>query len=59
MLFVLIQQIVKDLFVEKSNSLEIISRSGLETDDLVNETVGLMRQGCDVLLTLEFLFHIC
>ena len=59
MLFVLIQQIVKDLFVEKGDSLEVISRSGLETDDLVNETVGLMRQGCDVLLTLEFLFHIC
>lgn len=59
MLFVLVKEVVKDLLVEKSDSLEIIARPWLETDDLIDESVGLMTQVSDVLLSLNFLFHIC
>ena len=58
MLLVLVQQVVEDLLVKRSDAFEVVARSGLETDDLVNEAVGLVGQVGDVLLPLNFLLHI-
>jgi hypothetical protein len=38
-LLVLIQQVIKDLLVQQSDPLEIVPAAGLETHDLINETV--------------------
>jgi hypothetical protein len=57
-LLVLVQQVVEDLLVKRSDAFEVVARSGLETDDLVNEAVGLVGQVGDVLLPLNFLLHI-
>lgn len=57
-LLVLIEQVVENLFIKKGNTLEVVTRSWLEADDLVDESVRLMAEVCDVLLTLDLLFHI-
>jgi hypothetical protein len=57
-LLVLVKQIVEDLFVKEGDSLEVVTRSWLETDDLVDETVGLVAEVCDVLLTLNLLLNV-
>ena len=59
MLLVLIQQIVEDLLVEKSDALEVVAASGLEADDLIDESVGLVAEIGDVLLSLDFLLDVC
>ena len=59
MLFVLVKQIVEDLLVEQSNTLKVVARPWLETNDLVNKSIRLMTQVSNVLLPLNFLFHIC
>ena len=57
-LLVLIQQVVKDLLVEQSDALEVIAGTWFETDDLVDQAVRLVRQICDVLLSLNFLLDV-
>ena len=58
-LFILVEEVVKDLLIEKCDTLEVVTRSWFETDDLVDQSVGLVAQVSDVLLPLDFLFDIC
>ena len=58
MLFILIEEVVEYFLVEESDALEVVPTSGLKTHDLVDQTVGLMRQVRDVLLTLNLLTHV-
>mgnify|MGYP007047531751 CR=1 FL=1 len=58
MLLVLVQQVIEDLLVKQGDALKIISRPWLKRDNLVNETVGLVAQVCDVLLSQNFLLDI-
>ena len=58
MLLVLIQKVVKNLFVEESNSLEIVARTRLKADYFIDEPVRLMREVCDILLALYLLLNI-
>ena len=58
MLFVFIKQVVENLLVEQGDSLKVIATSGLEADDLVDESVGLVAEVSDVLLALNLLFNI-
>ena len=57
-LLVLVEQVVEDLLVEDGDALEVIAASRLERDDLVDESVGLVGQVGDVLLSLDFLLNI-
>ena len=57
-LLVLVKKIVEDLLVEQGDALEVIARAGLETDNLINQAVRLVRQVGDVLLSLHFLFNV-
>jgi len=57
-LFVLIEKIIENSLVEHGDSLEIISRPRLVTHDLINESVRLVGEIGDVLLTRELLLHI-
>ena len=57
-LLVLVEQVVEDLFVQKGNALEVVTRARLETDDFIDEAVRLVRQVRDVLLSLHLLLHI-
>ena len=59
MLLVFVQQIVKDFLVEERNAFEIVTRSRLETHDLIDQAVRFMRQISDVLLPSYFLLHVC
>jgi len=59
MLFILIQKIVEDLLVQKSDSFKIVTGSWLEGNDFINESVGFMTQISNVLLSLNFLLDIC
>ena len=43
MLLVLVQQVVEDLLVKDSDAFEIVSRTRFKTDDLINETIRLVR----------------
>ena len=58
MLLIFVEQIVEDLFVEQSDSIEIVSWSGFKTDNLIDQAIWLMGQICNVLLPLHFLFDI-
>ena len=57
-LLVLVEQIVENLFVKEGDSFEVVTRSWLETDDLVDEAVGLVAEIRDVLLTLYLLLNV-
>ena len=59
MLLILIQQIVENLLVEKSDALKVITASGFEADDFVDESVGFVAQVSNVLLPLHLLLDIC
>ena len=59
MLFVFVQQVVEDFLVEESDALEIVSRSGLKAYNLIDQSVGLVAQICDILLSLDFLLYVC
>ena len=58
MLLILVQKVVKDLFIKKGDTLKVIARSWLERNDLIDKSVRLMGQICDVLLPLHLLFYI-
>jgi hypothetical protein len=58
-LLVLVKKVVKNFLIQQGNTFKIVSGPGLEADNLIDETVGLMAQVCDVLLSLNFLLHIC
>lgn len=58
MLFVLIEKVIENLLVEQRYALEVVAAAWLETHDLVDETVRLMRQRGDVLLSLHLLAHV-
>jgi len=58
MLFVLIQKIIEDLFVQESDSFKIVTRSWLEGNNFINEPVGFMTQVGNVLLSLNFLLDV-
>ena len=58
MLFVLVEKVVENLLVKQSDSLEVVTGSWLKTDDLIDKSVRLMTKVSDVLLPLNFLFHI-
>lgn len=58
MLLVLIQKIVENLLVQKSDSFKIITGSWLKRNDFINKSIGLMTQIGNILLSLNFLFDI-
>ena len=58
MLFILVQQVIEDLPVEESDTFEVIARAWLKAYYFIYESVRLMRQICDVLLSLHLLLHI-
>ena len=58
MLLVLVQQVVEDLPIEEGDAFEIVARARLKAHDLIDESVGLVRQVSDVLLSLHLLLHI-
>ena len=39
MLFVLVEKVVENLLVKQSDSLEVVTGSWLETDDLIDKSV--------------------
>lgn len=57
-LLVFVQQVVEDFLVKKGDALEIVTRARFKTDDLINQSVWLVRQVRDVLLTSNFLLHV-
>ena len=57
-LLVLIQKIVEDLLVQKSDSFKIVTWSWLEGNDFINKSVRLMTQVSNILLSLNFLLHV-
>ena len=59
MLFVLVQQVIEDLPVEEGDTFEVIARAWLKAYYFINESIGLVRQVSDVLLSLHLLLHIC
>ena len=58
MLFVLIQQVIEDLLVKKSDALKVIAAARLKAHDLINKAIRLMTQASDVLLSLHLLANI-
>ena len=58
MLLVLVQQVVENFLVEQCDAFKIISRPGLEADDLVNQSVRLVGEVGDVLLSRNFLLNV-
>ena len=58
MLLIFVEQIVEDLLVEQSDSIKVVSWSGFKTNNLIDQAIWLMRQICNVLLPLHFLFDI-
>ena len=59
MLLVFVQQVVEDFLVKKSNAFKIVARARFKTDDLIDQSIRLVRQVRDVLLSRDFLLHIC
>ena len=59
MLFVLIKEVIEDLLVEQSDALEVVPAARLETHDLIDQAVRLVRQRGDVLLALDLLPDVC
>jgi len=59
MLLVFVQKIIEDLLVQKCDSFKIVTGSWFEGNDFINESVGLMTQVSNVLLSLNFLLDIC
>ena len=57
-LLVLVKQVVKDLLVKQSDSLEVVTTAWFEAHNLINQAVWLVREICDVLLALHFLTHV-
>ena len=58
MLLILVQQVIEDLPVEEGDTLEVIVRAWLKAYYFINESIGLVRQVSDVLLSLHLLLHI-
>ena len=59
MLLILVQQVIEDLPVEEGDTLEVIVRAWLKAYYFINESIRLVRQVSDVLLSLHLLLHIC
>lgn len=58
MLLVLVQKVIENFLVEQCDAFKIISRSGLEADDLVYQAVRLVGEVGDVLLSRNFLLNV-
>ena len=58
MLLILIKQIAENFLVQKGDSLKVVSTSGLEADNFINEPIRLVGEVCDILLPLHLLFDI-
>ena len=58
MLLVLVEQVVENLLIKESDTFEIVSGARFETDNFIDQAVGLMRQIGNVLLSLDFLLDV-
>ena len=58
MLLVLVKKIIEDPFVEHGDAFEVVSRPWLVAHDFVDESVGLMAEVRDVLLSLILLLDV-
>ena len=58
MLLVLVEEVVEYLLVQQGNAFEVVAGAGFKRDDLVDESVRVVRKVRDVLLTGDFLLNV-